>query len=703
MPDLTSSLGHKPTALGPGPVASHDAPQHRYAAGERAPAPPSAATPAETPAVTLAASVVGIHDGAIIEGVVAGRDAEGHTLIRTEEAALAVVAGRAPAEGERVTLRIVAAAAAIRAEVVLIGGEPQHPPPLLELAVVSVTADPIEREALPLLVPGSIVAGAYLGPSGAPAATETVPLPAPIGTLVALAIDEIVPLRVLPGFIPAGLPVVTNVLASERIVAARVRDAIQQVPDRALLSSDHRIGLALALAPTQRGGPIASPSAPPNAGSGGAAPWQNVKLTATVAGATTDGRALIDSPLGRFVIAIREIPPPGTALAARVSTQVTAPATAPAAHPLVGKTVGGHVVALPAAVKAAAQPVALAPGVAVALTVRTVVLPKAAAETPALTAATAASAGPSPPIAVTRPSPPASTSDSIPVPAPLARPLLFTGLVVGHNSDGHALIETPSGLIAADGLDQIPRGAALVLEASVRRPSTAHVAAEALPFASGGEWATVRDIAVALGGSDKALASQFAANLPAANSKLSAGLLFFLSALQGNARGWVGEPAARTLERIGRRDLLDRLGTDFAAARRLGEERLGVDWRAFLFPFHDGAAFVPIRLYTHQGEDADAEAGQERSLRFVVEIGLSRLGAMQLDGLLRGKRFDLMVRTHAALVAAMQGEIAQVYRHGIAATGYHGDIGFDVRSPFPVRPGEMVSGAAQAPRVPITA
>jgi len=89
----------------------------------------------------------------------------------------------------------------------------------------------------------------------------------------------------------------------------------------------------------------------------------------------------------------------------------------------------------------------------------------------------------------------------------------------------------------------------------------------------------------------------------------------------------------------------------------------------------------------------------------VVEIGLSRLGAMQLDGLLRGKRFDLMVRTHAALAAAMQGEIAEVYREGIAATGYHGDIGFDVKSPFPVRPGDRdrVLGAAQAPRAPITA
>jgi hypothetical protein len=187
------------------------------------------------------------------------------------------------------------------------------------------------------------------------------------------------------------------------------------------------------------------------------------------------------------------------------------------------------------------------------------------------------------------------------------------------------------------------------------------------------------------------------------NSKLSAGLVFFLSALQGNARGWVGEPVARALERMGRRDLLDRLNGDFAAARRLGEERPGIDWRAFLFPVHDGAAFAPIRLYTHRGEDADAEAGQERSLRFVVEVDLSRLGAMQLDGLLRGKRFDLMVSTHAALAPATAHDIAAVYRDGVAATGYHGDIGFDVRSPFPVRPGEAVSGAAQTPRAPITA
>lgn len=139
--------------------------------------------------------------------------------------------------------------------------------------------------------------------------------------------------------------------------------------------------------------------------------------------------------------------------------------------------------------------------------------------------------------------------------------------------------------------------------------------------------------------------------VPQATNSLAARILFLLSALQGgDVRSWIGESTIRNL-RWARPDLANRLTETFAQLEHGGDSRETETWRALHIPFLVNGELQPIRLFTKQrrqgdGEDQEADEEPECS-RFVVDFRLSRLGRLQLDGLVRdsGRRLDLIVRS----------------------------------------------------------
>ncbi len=70
----------------------------------------------------------------------------------------------------------------------------------------------------------------------------------------------------------------------------------------------------------------------------------------------------------------------------------------------------------------------------------------------------------------------------------------------------------------------------------------------------------------------------------------------------------------------------------------------------------------------------------------MIEASLSRLGDIQLDGLVRQLRFDLMVRTQAPLPRTMRLDIEALFDNANEQFGVHGAIKFQVLPRFPVDP-----------------
>jgi hypothetical protein len=92
----------------------------------------------------------------------------------------------------------------------------------------------------------------------------------------------------------------------------------------------------------------------------------------------------------------------------------------------------------------------------------------------------------------------------------------------------------------------------------------------------------------------------------------------------------------------------------------------------------------PVRLYLRQR--SDGERGDKEGSRFVLDVDTSRLGALQIDGLVRQRRFDVALRSHKPLSAEMRQDIAALFHNSISASGLAGDIIFTTASRFAVAP-----------------
>ena len=123
----------------------------------------------------------------------------------------------------------------------------------------------------------------------------------------------------------------------------------------------------------------------------------------------------------------------------------------------------------------------------------------------------------------------------------------------------------------------------------------------------------------------------------------------------------------QTAERAGHKRLLDRLGDDFAQLRTLIDAEDDGEWRATPFPFYDGEAIEPVNMFTRSRRPGK-QTGEEE-VRFVVQLELSALGAMQLDGLFRPQHFDLIVRNHTGLSEKLRQDISTLFSDAIEATG----------------------------------
>jgi hypothetical protein len=269
-----------------------------------------------------------------------------------------------------------------------------------------------------------------------------------------------------------------------------------------------------------------------------------------------------------------------------------------------------------------------------------------------------------------------------------------TGAAAGPGGSSQ-LLRTPMGLLRLDTADTLATGTTVALEVvAVRGPLEPQALAPLPPLLNlATTWPVLDDIMETLAATNPVLAAQTAHRaLPAPTTRLGPALLFFMAALNlGDARTWLGQAATAALETAGRQDLLRRLGTDFSRIRRAAEEPPARDpgsgdWRPTVFPFLDAGAIRPLTLFTRHGQNQGDDEDNSSETRFVLEVDLSALGPVQLDGLVRKNNFDLMVRSKNAFTEQMRDDIRQLFRNAVEPTGLEGSVRFQATSRFPVSP-----------------
>lgn len=270
--------------------------------------------------------------------------------------------------------------------------------------------------------------------------------------------------------------------------------------------------------------------------------------------------------------------------------------------------------------------------------------------------------------------------------APAADRPQVVAVVVGRDPHGHVLLDSPFGRLSVDLDPRPPDGTRLLLELAGRNSerSSAPGRADSLSPRPAEENATIKSLSRTLDevrhAAPESGKAALDAALPRPGPRLAQQILGFLAAAEsGDARALLGSLADQ-LGDGGRGELVDQLG------RQLSEfkSRTGPDgeWRFNLVPMLDGQDLDPVRLYSRRGgRNEDSAEGSDR--RFIVEVELSELGRVQIDGFFRRPRIDVIVRTQVKLGAEAEGDLSLLFEQAVGAVGLVGELGFKVAATFP--------------------
>jgi hypothetical protein len=189
------------------------------------------------------------------------------------------------------------------------------------------------------------------------------------------------------------------------------------------------------------------------------------------------------------------------------------------------------------------------------------------------------------------------------------------------------------------------------------------------------DWAALRDVA-------SALAQNPAINtdtiVPKAGAMLGPALLALFTNLKcgGNAKTWLGKTNVDGLDAAVRDRLLDRLDGELAAQARAANAPDRDGWQTTAVPIADGQRMAEIRIHTQNRRKNSGGNDETNSRRFVIETTLTALGPLQLDGLVRPHRFDLIVRTTLALPDEMRRDIETLFSQSLSGTDHNGGVSF---------------------------
>jgi len=256
---------------------------------------------------------------------------------------------------------------------------------------------------------------------------------------------------------------------------------------------------------------------------------------------------------------------------------------------------------------------------------------------------------------------------------PAAGNLRVTGLVTATTSSGQPILHTPLGTLTLDTRAALPPGTSLALEIALPPEGRAAVSLPALAAA----WPNLESLEEALfRGVPAAQSEAVARALPQIGPRLASGVLFFLSALnQGNVAGWLAK-AGITGEVGDRRDMLDRLGREFAGLSRSIETTAG-EWRFVNLPLWSDQGLRELRCFFRHQEHGGRGGGEdENATRFVLELELTHHGELQLDGLVRARLFDLVLRSRRPLPSLVRGDLIALFEETNAIAGYNGRLSF---------------------------
>jgi hypothetical protein len=283
---------------------------------------------------------------------------------------------------------------------------------------------------------------------------------------------------------------------------------------------------------------------------------------------------------------------------------------------------------------------------------------------------------------------------------------IIPAIVVGRVASGLTVVDTPIGRLAvplSNAMPQAEPGARLwFATAGVGSPPTGLATASppavlrASQAALAHDWPTLKATLATLSAATQPTIRQLIEQaLPRPGPRLAVQILSYIAnGAAPDAHALLGGPALTVLERAGRGDLIARLDTDLAEMTKLSAASAS-EWRVAFVPICAGDMIHQLRVFTRRRR-ASTPRRDDAGKRFVVECDFTEFGPVQLDGLLNKPSLDLILRTHDDLPQAVQIDLGRLFAGSCGAAGLSGRLAFQSAATFPVSPLDEILGAGSA-------
>ena len=178
--------------------------------------------------------------------------------------------------------------------------------------------------------------------------------------------------------------------------------------------------------------------------------------------------------------------------------------------------------------------------------------------------------------------------------------------------------------------------------------------------------------------------------LPQTGGKLPALMLSYMNAA---ARGvsfsdFIGEANVAALAKTENgATLLKRLEREFSTAAKKATDGKNA-WKGWDIPLLSGSVVEPVSLYLQRPNTDEFRRVQtdrkQAGVRFAVDINLTRLGKIQLEGLAhrQTRRFDLILRHQNALPPDFDAAVRGIFTQTLTALNYTGTVKVDKTDDF---------------------
>lgn len=276
--------------------------------------------------------------------------------------------------------------------------------------------------------------------------------------------------------------------------------------------------------------------------------------------------------------------------------------------------------------------------------------------------------------------------------------LTLTGAVTSLSSAGQPSVQTALGTVQLANAANLPVGTTVTFEVISQtlprgEPTGVNAPPPApggLPFASGvTPWPTLTEALQLMQRIDPQAAQLLANTIPDGGPRTVVAALSFVQAMRsGEPRQWPGDNNLRALERTGPRGAHLAKSIAGEVSQLSAQSRdTGGEWRATPIPWNAEGQIEKIRLITRREdtEDDEKEDKKRSGIRFLLELDLSKMGPLQLDGMVREdvNGFDLVIRSHETLADQVRRDLTGLFIAANQAVGLKGVLTFQVTPKFP--------------------